>query len=390
MNLIKGDCIIELKKLPDKSIDFFYLDLPYGQTACKWDVKIDHKALWVELRRLAKSERTPFFFSCTTKFGFELFNTAPKGWFRWDLVWKKNRAAGFLNAYKLPMRKHEMIYCFAKKTPEYDVSSHKEYTEESKRKVGGKNEFECYGKKDIHINRAYPSRTHKNPLPTSDITPPSEEHELVYCFAKKTPEYDVSSHLTGVEKIRKPSINDKYLTEFQNKGSLPTYEKPHTSKVLSHPLPTSDITPPSEEHELVYCFAKKTPEYDVSSHLTGEEVTKPSCSNDIFLSEAVGHRESFQKPHTSKVLSHPLPASDITPSSWCEFKNDEGINHRTAKPVKLMEFLLKYWTKEGDTICDPTAGSGSMGVACKNMNRKFIGIEKDDEIYNLMCSRINN
>ena len=89
MNLIKGDCIVELKKLPDKSIDFFYLDLPYGQTACKWDTKVDHKALWIELRRLAKSERTPFFFSCTTKFGFELYNTAPKGWFRWDLVWKK-------------------------------------------------------------------------------------------------------------------------------------------------------------------------------------------------------------------------------------------------------------------------------------------------------------
>ena len=66
----------------------------------------------------------PFFFSCTTKFGFELYNNSPKGWFRWDLVWKKNRAAGFLNAYRLPMRKHEMIYCFAKKTPEYDVSSH--------------------------------------------------------------------------------------------------------------------------------------------------------------------------------------------------------------------------------------------------------------------------
>ena len=124
MELINGDCLEELKKLKDKSIDFFYLDLPYGQTACKWDKKLDHKALWVQLKRLAKNERTPFFFSCTTKFGFELFNTAPKGWFRWDLVWKKNRAAGFLNAYKLPMRKHEMIYCFAKKTPEYDVSSH--------------------------------------------------------------------------------------------------------------------------------------------------------------------------------------------------------------------------------------------------------------------------
>jgi len=244
MNLIKGDCIIELKKLPDKSIDFFYLDLPYGQTACKWDIKLDHKALWVELRRLAKSERTPFFFSCTTKFGFELYNSAPKGWFRWDLVWKKNRQAGFLNAYKLPMRKHEMIYCFAKKTPEYDVSSHKEYKEHNM--IGQTHKLETYG-------------------------------------------------LGGNKRI---SNNKRYKDR--------------------------------------------------------------------------------------------LPTSDITPSSWCEIKNEEGINHRTAKPVKLMEFLLKYWTKEGDTICDPTAGSGSMGVACKNMNRKFIGIEKDDEIYNLMCSRINN
>ena len=124
MELINGDCLIELKKLKDKSIDFVYLDLPYGQTACTWDTKLDHIALWKELKRIAKNDRTPFFFSCTTKFGFELYNTAPKGWFRWDLVWEKNRAAGFLNAYRLPMRKHEMVYCFAQKTPEYDVSSH--------------------------------------------------------------------------------------------------------------------------------------------------------------------------------------------------------------------------------------------------------------------------
>jgi site-specific DNA-methyltransferase (adenine-specific) len=247
MELIHGDCLNELKKIKDKSIDFVYLDLPYGQTACTWDVKLDLKALWIELKRIAKNDRTPFFFSCTTKFGFELFNNSPKGYFRWDLVWEKNRAAGFLNAYKLPMRKHEMVYCFAKKSPEYDVSSHKEYYEENKRKEGGKNAFECYGKSDVHKNRDYPSRTHKNPLPTS-------------------------------------------------------------------------------------------------------------------------------------VLD--------MPSSWCKYKLDEKVNHRTAKPVKLMEFLLKYWSKEGDTILDPTAGSGSMGIACKNMNRKFIGIEKDDEIFKIMTDRI--
>ena len=54
-----------------------------------------------------------------------------------------------------------------------------------------------------------------------------------------------------------------------------------------------------------------------------------------------------------------------------------------------MEFLLKYWTKEGDVVCDPTAGSGSMGVACKNMKREFIGIEKDPNIFNLMRDRLD-
>ena len=85
MNLIKGDCLIELKKLKDKSVDFVYLDLPYGQTACSWDKKIDLKALWIELKRIARNDRTPFFFSCTTKFGFDLIE-ANKKWFRWALA----------------------------------------------------------------------------------------------------------------------------------------------------------------------------------------------------------------------------------------------------------------------------------------------------------------
>ena len=195
MNLIHGDCLVELKKIPDKSIDFFYLDLPFGITSCAWDVKIDHKDLWVELRRLAKSDRTPFFFSCTTKFGFELFNTAPKGWFRWDLVWKKNRAAGFLNAYRLPMRKHEMIYCFAKKSPDYDVSSHKEFnTQENK-----SNRCGLFATEGSHHKKEITAKLFKDPLPTSDITPPTDDHELVYCFAKKTPDYDVSSHKESVK-----------------------------------------------------------------------------------------------------------------------------------------------------------------------------------------------
>lgn len=356
MNLIHGDCLEELKKLEDKSVDFVYLDLPYGQTKCAWDVKLDLSLLWIELKRVAKNDRTPFFFSCTTKFGYELIK-ANERWFRWDLVWKKNRASGFLNAYKLPMRKHEMVYCFAKKCPEYDVSSHNEI--EIKPHNRTKPNVEIYG----DCNRIKTDKIHKEPLPTSDITPPTEEHELIYCFAKKSPEYDVSSHkeFKDIPNGRKTPKNEMF-------GESKINDSEKTNRYYKDPLPTSDITPPAEEKVIV---------------------DRPTASpygagiKDVYINGKKGGRTNHKDP---------LPTSDITqedaPSSWCDVDLDSKVGHRTAKPVKLMEFLLKYWSKEGDVVLDPTAGSGSMGVACKNMNRLFIGIEMDDQIFKLMSKRL--
>ena len=249
-----------------------------------------------------------------------------------------------------PQEDHELVYCFAKKTPEYDVSSHSELTNDGK--VYDKNLDGVYGNPKFQRGK-----THKDPLPTS-ILPPQEDHELVYCFAQKTPEYDVSSHLTG--KTYESTKEQAEIYGKMNDGYI--------VKETKDPLPTS-ILPPQEDHELVYCFAQKTPEYDVSSHLTGEEVEKPPTVNDKFLKEAgfTKGRKCHKLPHKSKVLKEPLPNSVLPPqdipSSWCKYKLDEGINHRTSKPVKLMEFLLKYWSKESDTILDPTAGSGSMGCS---------------------------
>ena len=71
-----------------------------------------------------------------------------------------------------------------------------------------------------------------------------------------------------------------------------------------------------------------------------------------------------------------------------EIKSTRG-KHSTEKPVQLMEWIFKYYSKEGDTILDPTAGSGSTGVACKNMNRNFIGIEMDEDIFDSAKKRLN-
>lgn len=63
--------------------------------------------------------------------------------------------------------------------------------------------------------------------------------------------------------------------------------------------------------------------------------------------------------------------------------------HPTQKPVALIEYLIKTYTLEGETVLDFTMGSGSTGVACKNLNRNFIGIEKDDKYFNIAKERIN-
>lgn len=86
---------------------------------------------------------------------------------------------------------------------------------------------------------------------------------------------------------------------------------------------------------------------------------------------------------TNRVLSNVW--SDISPIvPW----SPERVKHPTQKPISLMERCLKIWTNEGDTVLDFTMGSGSTGVACKNLNRDFIGIEKDDGYFEIAEKRI--
>jgi site-specific DNA-methyltransferase (adenine-specific) len=132
LTLYNGDCLEIMKELPEKSVDLIICDLPYGclhagrkqdgnwydrnqngGEGCAWDVKIDLKAFWEQVRRIRKNEHTPTIHFCTTKFGFELHASNPEE-FRYDLVWDKQRGVSFLSANKMPMRSHEMIYVFSK------------------------------------------------------------------------------------------------------------------------------------------------------------------------------------------------------------------------------------------------------------------------------------
>lgn len=142
--LLQGDCLEVMRDLSDNSVDCFICDLPYGQLAgggittmsdeerklkyhgntgativgCSWDIKIDLAAFWIQVKRLARDDKTPVLMFCNTKFGNDLINSNPS-WFRYDLVWDKGRGVSFLLANKMPMKSHEMIYVFAKKSSFY-------------------------------------------------------------------------------------------------------------------------------------------------------------------------------------------------------------------------------------------------------------------------------
>lgn len=78
------------------------------------------------------------------------------------------------------------------------------------------------------------------------------------------------------------------------------------------------------------------------------------------------------------------------PRSVVKFKHETKPAHPTQKPVALMEYLIRTYTNEGDTVLDNCMGSGTTGVACVNTNRRFIGIELDQDYFDIAKQRIED
>ena len=87
-----------------------------------------------------------------------------------------------------------------------------------------------------------------------------------------------------------------------------------------------------------------------------------------------------------------FPINNMGSSQCIECDNISGKNklHQTQKPIELLEYLIKTYTNESDLVLDSTMGSGSTCVAAKNLNRKYIGIELDEEYFEIAKERINN
>lgn len=143
IKLINGDCLEKMKEIPDKSIDLILCDLPYGVTANKLDIIIPFEPLWKEYDRITKDNSAILLFAQGI-FYIDLVNSNRKI-FKYDLIWDKKLTTGFLNAKKMPLRKHEQIAVFYKKQPVYNPQMTK----------GSPNHFRKADNEEIDSNKNY-------------------------------------------------------------------------------------------------------------------------------------------------------------------------------------------------------------------------------------------
>lgn len=263
MKLIKGDCLLELKGLPDKSVDMVLTDPPYGTTACKWDVVIPFEPMWSELKRIVKPN------GAICLFGSEPFSSHLRmsnlKMFKYDWIWEKQYATNFMGSKNAPLKYHENISVFSKNTHFYNPQIYKVI------------------------------------------------------------------ELEEIEKMDKKSL----LAFFTNR----LYDR----------------------------FAK---------------IDRRTNINNL---------KDRKECHLGKV-KHVRKIDDgyRNPKSIIKISGSKNKNiHPTQKPVALLEYLIKTYTLEGETVLDFTMGSGSTGVACVNLNRKFIGIEKDNRYFEIAKERLD-
>ena len=141
------------------------------------------------------------------------------------------------------------------------------------------------------------------------------------------------------------------------------------------------VREPMKEHESILVFADKKWTYNKQM-----EERKGSGK------KSVGSTNKHYKKSENYGLFQgaEFKVSELRVPSSIQFAKRQTGDHPTQKPVPLLEYLIKTYTNENETVLDFTMGSGSTGVACVNTNRKFIGIELDDNYFEIAKKRINN
>lgn len=129
---------------------------------------------------------------------------------------------------------------------------------------------------------------------------------------------------------------------------------------------------PMSNFEDILVFCRSQPTYNPQGLVPFGKITRRGNNGGCYGASGKKNLQEFTN-YPRRVLDVPSEGKTV---------------HPTQKPVALMEYLIKTYTNEGETVLDFTMGSGTTGVAAKNLNRKFIGIELDPDYYSISCKRM--
>jgi len=304
--LVHADCFDVFPYIADKSVDMICCDLPYGTTACAWDVIIPFDKLWNEYKRIIKDK------GVIVLFGSEPFSsllrTSNLDWYKYDWIWEKNNAGNFQLVKYQPLKIHESISVFYNENPDMEFAN---IMLENMKRLKLKN---------IDVSKLELSRTGGM---TGWVTNKLNGSQL-----PTAEQWDKICNLFGIE--------NKY------------YEILSTVKRVTYNLDLDDTD--------IICSNKG--KAGSLGHLSSES------KRDNYIQTKTGY-----------------------PKSILKYDRENGL-HPTQKPLELMKYLIKTYSNENDVVMDNCMGSNTTGLACKELNRQYIGIEKDKNYYDVSVSRV--
>ena len=143
---------------------------------------------------------------------------------------------------------------------------------------------------------------------------------------------------------------------------------------------------PLKVYEDVMVFYKRQPTYNPQMTLREKRNFRVSGKKGNISNRVNGVKQLDGV--TSDKMKY--PTNKIKINRLEKELNSKHVIHPTQKPITLFEYLIKTYTNEGETVLDNCMGSGTTGVACKNLNRNFIGMELDEDYFNVAKDRIEN
>lgn len=179
-----ADCFDAMRLLPDGCVDMILCDLPYGTTQNKWDSVLPLDTLWKEYWRLIKPNGAVVL-TAAQPFTSALVMSQPQ-FFKYDLTWDKSQITGFLNAKKMPLRRHEDVLFFYKALPTYNP----QFTEGKAYSITRKHSTENYGSQRENVTenegRRYPTSILAIPQSRDNVIHPTQKPVALFEYLIKT------------------------------------------------------------------------------------------------------------------------------------------------------------------------------------------------------------